>query len=87
MGRIKVRVQPGASKNEIQGFQDDVLRIRLTTPPVEGRANKALIALLAGTLRVSKASVSIVAGQSGRDKLIDVEGLSSDDLKRRLVGG
>ncbi len=85
MGKIKVRVQPGASKNEIQGFQDDVLRIKLTAPPVEGKANKALIALLADALRLSKSSITIVTGQSGREKLVEVEGLSVDELRRRLV--
>ncbi len=84
MGKIKVRVQPGASRNEVQGFQDEVLRIKLTAPPVEGKANKALIAMLAATLRVSKTSVTIVAGQSGREKLVEVDGLSADELKRRL---
>ncbi|MCL5264213.1 MAG: DUF167 domain-containing protein [Chloroflexi bacterium] len=85
MGRLKIRVQPGASKNEIVGFQDDLVRIRLTAPPVEGKANKALVSLLAGILRVSKADISIVTGQAGREKLVDVAGLSSDELKSRLA--
>ncbi len=79
-------MQPGASKNEVQGFQDDVLRIRLTAPPVEGKANKALIALLADLLDVKKSDISIVAGQTGRDKLVEVVDLTNDELKRRLVG-
>jgi uncharacterized protein (TIGR00251 family) len=85
LSRIKVHVQPGASKNEILGFQDEVLRVKLTAPPVEGKANKALIALLAEALHLRKGSIAIVAGHSGRDKLIEVEDLSTDELRRRLT--
>lgn len=85
MGRLKVRVQPGASRNEIQGFQDDVLRVKLMAPPVEGKANKALVALLSDLLHVRKADITIVTGQTGRDKLVEVAGLTGDELKRRLT--
>jgi uncharacterized protein (TIGR00251 family) len=84
MGRIRVHVQPGASRNEIQGFQDDVLRIKLMAPPLEGRANKSLISFLAGKLHVKKAEVSIVVGQSGRDKIVEVQGVSTDELRHRI---
>ncbi|MCL5959060.1 MAG: DUF167 domain-containing protein [Chloroflexi bacterium] len=87
MARLQVRVQPGASKNEVVGFQDDVLRIKLTAPPVEGKANKALIALLAEILRVSKSSVEIMSGQSARQKVVEIYGLESDEIRARLVGG
>lgn len=71
----------------MQGWKDDALRIKLTAPPVEGKANKALIALLADLLHVSKSDISIVAGEARREKLVEVSGLSGDELKQRLVGG
>ncbi|MBI4320446.1 MAG: YggU family protein [Chloroflexi bacterium] len=85
VGRIKVRVQPGAPRSQILGLQGDVVRVKVAAPPVEGKANKALIALLAETLGVAKADVCIVAGQTARAKLVDVSGLSSEELRHRLV--
>ena len=84
MGRIRVRVQPGSSKNQILGFEGDVLRVKLTAPPVEGKANKALIAFLAEALGVRKSAVSIAMGHAGREKIVDVEGLDGDELRERL---
>lgn len=86
MGRIQVRVQPGASRNEIVGFEGEVLRIRLTAPPVEGKANKALIALLADALRVGKSRIEIVSGHSSRQKVIEVRDLEEEEIRARLVG-
>ena len=84
VGRIRVRVQPGSSKNQILGFEGDVLRVKLTAPPVEGKANKALIAFLAEALGVRKSAVSIAMGHAGREKIVDVEGLDGDELRERL---
>lgn len=86
VAKIRVRVQPGASKTEVVGLQDDVLKVKLTSPPVEGRANKELVAILADLLRVRKADITIVAGRTGRDKLVEVAGLDSDEIRRRLIG-
>lgn len=84
MARIRVRVQPGASKNEILGFVDDMLRIKLMAPPVEGKANEALIALLARALQVRKSDVEIVRGTTGREKLVAVDGLGDEEIRQRL---
>ena len=81
-----VRVVPRASKNEMAGIHGDALKIRLTTPPVEGRANKALIAFLAQQLGVRKSQVEIVAGATSRRKMIRVIGLSGQGVKEHLVG-
>ncbi len=86
MAKLRVRVQPGAKRDELLGFQEGVLRIRLAAPPVEGRANKALIALLSEALHVPKASVAVVAGYTSRDKLVEVTGLAPEELAARLEG-
>jgi len=81
-----VRVVPRASKNEITGIHGDALKIRLTAPPVEGRANEALIAFLAKRLGVRKSQVQIVAGATSRRKAIRVMGVSLQEVEERLLG-
>ena len=83
--RISVRVTPRASRNEIAGSQEGVLRVRLCAPPVEGAANKALIALLAGVLRVPKRDIEIVGGHTSRQKVVHVEGISPQEASARLA--
>ena len=80
---FKVRVIPRSSRNQILGKEEDTYRVKLTAPPVEGEANKALLGLLAKRMGVPKKSVRIVSGERSRVKTISVEGLSSketDDL-------
>lgn len=81
-----VRVVPRASRNEIVGVQGDALKVRLTAPPVEGRANEALIAFLAERLSVRKSQVEIVAGATSRRKVLRVIGLSLQEVEERLWG-
>lgn len=79
-----VRVQPRAKKNAIAGILGDALKLSLTAPPVEGRANDACIAFLAELLKVPRSSVTIAAGASSRNKVVRVAGLSADEVRRRL---
>jgi len=65
---LTVKVQPKASKDEIIGEQDGALKIRITAPPVDGKANKHLIAYLAGIFNVAKSQIQLLAGSSGRNK-------------------
>jgi uncharacterized protein (TIGR00251 family) len=81
---IRVRVTPRAKRNEIAGWRDGVLQVRVAAPPVEGRANDAVCKLLAKRLRVPRSSVQVVRGESARDKLINIEQLTEEDLKRAL---
>jgi len=96
MGRLKitkvkgrvtfpVQVVPRASKDEIAGIHGDALKVRLTAPPVEGRANEALIAFLAQRLGVRKSQVEIVAGATSRRKMVRVTGLSPQEVERYLL--
>ena len=81
---VKVRVQPGASRSQVVGYHLDVLRLRVTAPPQDGKANAAVVSLLAGTLGVPKRQVRIIRGLASRDKLIVVDSLSADELQLRL---
>jgi uncharacterized protein len=79
-----VRVHPRAKKNAITGELGDALKLSLTTPPIEGRANEACIEFLAKLLKVPRSSVTIASGQTSRDKGIRVVGLSAEEVRRRL---
>ena len=79
-----VRVQPRARRNAIVGEIGDALKIALTAPPIEGRANEACIKFLAELLKVPRSSVTIAAGETSRNKVIRVAGMSADELQRRL---
>ena len=76
--RIRVRLQPKASSNEITGWKEDpatdeqVLQVRVTAPPVDGKANKALIQLLAKEFKVPKSKIRIIQGETSRDKLVEL---------------
>ena len=81
---LKIRVQPKASKNEILGFRGDTLRVRVTAPPEGGKANDAVVSLLAQTLGLARSRVRITRGHASRDKLVVVEDWDAADLRRRL---
>jgi uncharacterized protein (TIGR00251 family) len=81
-----VRVVPRASRNEIAGVHGDALKVRLTAPPVEGRANEALTAFLAQRLGVRKSQVEIAAGATSRHKKLRVIGLLAQEAEERLLG-
>jgi uncharacterized protein (TIGR00251 family) len=84
VGEIRVRVQAGASRDGVVGARAGAVVIRLTAPPVEGRANEALRKLIAKRAGVAKGRVSIVRGERGRDKVVRVEGVDEADLRRAL---
>jgi len=84
---IKVRVQPKSSRNQVDGFQDGALRVRVTAAPTEGQANAAVIALLAKTLGVSKSRLEIIRGYSSRDKVVSVDTLTDQEVRRKLGVG
>lgn len=78
--RISVRVIPNAGRDEIVGWQDGVLKIKLQAVPEDGRANKALCTLLARELGCHKRDVRIVSGEKSRNKVVEVEGVQNLDL-------
>jgi len=79
--RIEIKVEPRGSKKAIAGVLGNSLKVKLTAPPVEGAANEQLIELLADAFGVKKSAVRIVRGQSSKNKLVEIAGLSSAELK------
>ena len=82
---LSVRVHPGARRNAITGIHDGALKISLTTPPTDGRANQALIAFLAGELRIPRARVTLLTGATSRTKSLRIAGLSAAQLRAVLA--
>jgi hypothetical protein len=76
-----VRVAPRAARETIVGVHDGALKVRLTAPPVEGAANRALCALLARRLRVAKSAVAVVAGERSRYKTVRVKGAAAESVQ------
>jgi uncharacterized protein (TIGR00251 family) len=83
---FSVKVHPRARKNAVTGEIDGALKLALTVPPVEGRANQACIDFLAEILNVPRSSVSMAAGQTSRTKVVRVTGLTAEQLSTRLSG-
>jgi len=82
--RFRVKVQARARRNELAGEHDGAVRVRVTAPPVEGRANEAVVELLAEHLRVPKSSIRIVAGERAPLKTVEVAGLDAAAIAERL---
>jgi uncharacterized protein (TIGR00251 family) len=76
---LKVRVQPGASRNEIAGRREGAVIIRVTAPPSDGKANKAACKLLADHCGIPQSHVEVVRGESRRDKVVRLTGLNPGD--------
>lgn len=83
--RIKLRVSPGAAQSAVVGRHGDAWKLRIAAAPERGRANDGVVALLARTLDVRPDAVRLVAGASGRDKVVDVEGRTSVEVDDRFA--
>jgi uncharacterized protein (TIGR00251 family) len=81
---IRVYVTPRSSVNKIVGEHNGSIKIALTSPPVDGAANRALVEFLAKVLRVPKAAVTLVSGETSRNKSVAVSGISAAEAKQRL---
>jgi len=81
---LPVRVVPRASKDEIQGVHGDALKVRLQAPPVEGKANQALIRFLSDALDIPRAQFSIASGETGRNKAVLIAGINTQHLSEKI---
>ena len=79
-----LKVHPRAKKNAITGEVGDALKVSLTTPPVNGRANEACVEFFAKLLKVPRSSVTIASGQTGRNKVMRIAGVTAQQVRERL---
>ena len=82
--KLAILVQPRASMNEVAGWQGEVLKVRLSAPPVDGEANAALVAFLAKSWKLKKAQIAITSGHRGRRKTLEITGVESADFLKSL---
>lgn len=84
---LTVRVTPRARRTEVaEILEDGTLRVRLTAPPVDGKANAALVRFLAEVLQIRPTRIEIVAGEKGLDKIVSITDLTAEEVQRRLQG-
>ncbi len=81
--RVNIKVAPRAKEDKIVGFKDGILRVRLVAPPVEGKANRALVEFLADAWGVPKLSIKIIQGETSREKLLEIP--DSVSLQKALI--
>ena len=83
--RVRLRVAPGAKRAGIAGRYGDSWKVRVTAAAEHGHANEAVIALLAATLGLPRSSVTLVSGDSSRDKIVELAGITPEETERRLA--
>jgi uncharacterized protein (TIGR00251 family) len=85
--RLRLKVVPGASRTESGGWLGDALKVRVAAPPEKGQANAAVLAWLAATLGLPVSALRIVTGHGAPRKTVEIDGISAEELRRRLAGG
>lgn len=84
--KLTIWVQPGAKKNEVVGEIEGAIKVKIAAPPVEGKANKELIAFIAKILSLKKSAITIESGESSRRKIVAIEGMSAEEARKILLG-
>jgi uncharacterized protein (TIGR00251 family) len=85
MARIRLRVSPGSRKTELAGRHGDGWKVRVSAPPENGRANDAVLELLAERVGLPRRALSIVSGHQARDKVVEISGIDAQEAERRLA--
>ena len=83
--RVRVRVQPRASRTEVAGEYDGALKVRVAAPPVDGAANDELVRFIARRVGVAQSRIRIVSGDAGRSKILEIEGADVTSVRRALL--
>jgi uncharacterized protein YggU (UPF0235/DUF167 family) len=86
MTRLRLRVSPGAKRSEVVGRHGEGWKVRVRAAPERGRANAAVVELLSASLALPRGSISILSGHTSADKIVEVRGLDSELVSRRLGG-
>lgn len=84
---LTLHIQPGAKRTEVAGLHGDALKIRLAAPPVDGKANAALISFISDQLGIAKSAVSVKSGLTSRRKILEIVAAPSDAAQRLLATG
>ena len=82
--RISIYIQPRASKTEVAGMHDGLIKIRIASPPVDDAANRALVGFIAERLGIAKRQITIIAGRTGRRKVLDIDGMTLAQITAAL---
>jgi uncharacterized protein (TIGR00251 family) len=83
--RLRLRVSPGAARAGITGQHGDAWKVRVTAPPEDGRANEAVVRLLAEALAVPRRAITLVSGHGGREKIVQLTGIDRSQAEQRLA--
>lgn len=83
--RLDLKVSPKAARNAVTGWMGEVLKVSVTAAPEKGKANQAVEALLAEALGLARSAVTVVAGQTSKQKRVEIAGLDADEVRRRLA--
>ncbi len=86
MATLKLRIVPNAKRDEVVGEYGDAVKVKVAAPAVDGKANGALLEFLAQKFGVPARAVSLLMGDKSRDKVVFVEGVETDELRKRLLG-
>jgi uncharacterized protein (TIGR00251 family) len=81
---LQVKVSPNARRNEVTGFTDGVMQVKIAAPPVEGKANEKLVKFLSDVLETSKSSITILKGLTSRNKVLSISGLSQEYISSKI---
>ncbi|MEI6635283.1 MAG: DUF167 domain-containing protein [Planctomycetota bacterium] len=81
MGRLSLKVVPGSSRDKIVGWLGDSLKLKVKAPPEKGRANEAVVALLAERLGIDASSIAVVSGHSSHAKVVEVDGMDNEAIR------
>ena len=84
--RVRIRVQPRATRTEVAGEYDGALKVRVAAPPVDGAANDELVRFIARQVGVAQSRVRIVSGDAGRSKVLEIEGVDVQSVRGALLG-
>ena len=82
--RLTVKVSPGASRNEITGFRDDILLVKIAAAPEKGKANRVLIDFLSGNLGIRKTDITLLRGETARTKILEIRGVTDKNIAEKL---
>jgi uncharacterized protein (TIGR00251 family) len=83
--RVRIRVQPRASRTEIVGEHDGALKVRVAAPPVDGAANEELVRFIAKRMGVAQSRVRVTTGETGRSKVIEIDGVDVHSVRTALL--